>query len=90
MVNDQTIRRVPQGGVTYVHLLFDQHEIICADGVWSESFQPGDTVLRSMNQAQYDEILALFPELGQDDGPIAYPSARVSLKAHEARVLLSA
>jgi hypothetical protein len=89
MVNDTTIRRVPVDSVTYVHLLFDQHEIICADGAWSESFQPGDMVLRNMDQAQFDEILALFPELDSQDGTLTYPAARVSLKAHEARVLLS-
>ena len=34
-----------------------------------------------------DRVLALFPALQTDDD--AYPAARLSLKAHEARVLLS-
>ncbi len=31
--------------VTYLHLLFDRHEVVLSDGTWSESFQPGDRTL---------------------------------------------
>lgn len=75
-------------GVSYVHVMFDRHEIICADGAWSESFQPAQRMLDGMGEAQQEEILALFPDLPVSD--VAFPSARLSLKAHEARVLLAA
>lgn len=75
-------------GVTYIHMLFDQHEIILANGCWTESFQPGAAVLNGMEDAQRDEVLDLFPELAGN--PKSYTAARPSLLAHEARVLLAA
>lgn len=80
-------QRVPQDGVTYVHLMFDDHQIINGDGAWSESFQPGQQALDGMESAQRDEIFALFPELSGTPSERAYPAARATLKAHEARVL---
>src|SRR5690606_29807740 len=35
--------------VTYVHLLFDRHEVVLSDGTWSESIQPGDRTLGGMD-----------------------------------------
>ena len=75
-------------GVTYIHLLLDRHEIICANGSWTESFQPADRTLEAADQAQRDELAALFPDLQVDCAN--YKSARPSLKAHEARVLINA
>lgn len=75
----------PLAPVTYVHLLFDQHQIVQTHGIWSESFQPGERVLGAMPDLQRDELLQLFPELDTTGG---YPAARATLKAHETRVLL--
>ena len=89
MVGQAGITRVaPQNGVTYVHVLFDQHEIVSVDGTWSESFQPATRMLSGMDQAARDEVLVLFPQLAMQGQ--AFPSARLTLKAHEARVLLKA
>lgn len=74
-------------GVTYIHLLFDRHEIICADGAWTESFQPAMRMLNGMEEAQRTEIALLFPEIAAEK--FDFPAARLSLKAHEARVLLA-
>jgi Ca2+-binding RTX toxin-like protein len=75
-------------GVAYIHLMFDRHEILLSDGCWSESFQPAQRMMGAMDEACRDEILYLFPELAECD--IAFPTARLTLKAHEARVLLAA
>ena len=75
-------------GISYIHILFDQHEIVRADGAWSESFQPGDQTLEGLGAEQRAEILALFPELAVDTA--AYPAARMTLKAREAKVLMRA
>ena len=81
------VRQVLTPGVTYIHLLFARHEIICANGAWTESFQPAEPMLGSMEIAQRDEIEMIFPGLAL--GGVQYPSARLTLKAHEARVLLA-
>lgn len=83
----QATRALPEAGVTYIHILFDQHEIVRSDGIWSESFQPAGRTLSALDAWVRDEVLALFPELLADAD--AYAGARLSLKAHEARVLLA-
>jgi hypothetical protein len=75
---------------TYVHLMFEEHQIIRADGAWSESFQPGAKTLAGLDSPQRDELLALFPELADKAGQDDYVAARLSLKDHEARALLAA
>ncbi|MFD2739397.1 Hint domain-containing protein [Sulfitobacter aestuarii] len=72
---------------TYIHIMFDQHEVILSDGAWTESFQPGDLSLAGIGDEQRGEILELFPELATMDGINQYASARRSLKKHEARLL---
>lgn len=79
--------QMPVAPVSYIHLLCDRHEIIRADGAWTETFQPGDMSLRGMDTPQRREVLTLFPELAEG---MPYPGARLTLKRHEARVLLSA
>jgi hypothetical protein len=76
------------GAVTYVHLLFERHEVLLSDGAWTESFQPGDISLDGVGQAQRAEILALFPELATTAGLGRFQAARKSLKRHEARLLV--
>lgn len=71
--------------VTYVHLMFDRHQIVQTHGVWSESFQPGELVLGSMPDPQREELLELFPDLARAE---TFPAARATLKSHETRVLL--
>ncbi len=85
MVGMAGVQRVFPRAISYVHILFDQHQIVLADGSWSESFQPGALTLSGLENAQRDEVLALFPHLTESK---AFPSARLKLKAAEARVLL--
>lgn len=73
--------------VTYVHIMFDQHEVVLSDGAWSESFQPGDLSMGGIDGAQRQELLALFPELATAGGREEYIAARRSLKRHEAEIL---
>ncbi|MDQ2092728.1 Hint domain-containing protein [Rhodalgimonas zhirmunskyi] len=74
-------------GVTYVHFMFDQHEVVLSNGAWTESFQPGANVLNGLGNEQRDEIFQLFPELETVDGVENYTAARRALKKHEARLL---
>ena len=83
------VDQVTTGAVSYLHLMFDQHEVVLADGAWSESFQPGDHSLRGIGADQRAEVLALFPELETTSGLNTYGAARMSLKRHEAETLIS-
>ncbi len=82
------VKRVQNVDTNYIHLLFDQHEVILSDGTWSESFQPGLSSLAGVGNAQRNELLELFPELGTREGVERYASARRSIKAHEAALLV--
>lgn len=77
---------MPARPTTYVHILFDRHQIVLADGAWSESFQPGDQSLGAIGAAQRRELLELFPELATDTR--AYPAARRVLRRYEADLLI--
>ena len=90
LVGQPGVERASGAAVSYIHILFDHHEIVRSDGCWSESFQPGAQTLGGMDQAQRDEIFALFPELATDTGSQAYTAARLSLKPHEVRAILAA
>jgi len=45
--------------------------------------------MSGIDRAQRDEIFSLFPELNSDAGMQDYTSARKSLKAYEARLLVA-
>tara|TARA_R110002049_G_scaffold10127_1_gene50109 strand:- start:67662 stop:70604 length:2943 start_codon:yes stop_codon:yes gene_type:complete len=79
---------VDVSSTTYIHVMFDRHEVILSDGTWTESFQPGDMSLAGIGKAQRSEILELFPELATQDGIDGYAAARRSLKKHEAKLLI--
>ncbi|MEP1767526.1 MAG: Hint domain-containing protein [Sulfitobacter sp.] len=81
------VSKVMEVDTTYIHLMFDQHEVILSDGTWSESFQPGVQSLAGVGNAQRLELFEIFPELTTHDGVKSYASARRSLKAHEASLL---
>ena len=84
------IEEVYLDSVTYIHIMFDEHEIVLADGAWSESFQPGDRTLAGIDADQRQELAAIFPELSDANRFAEFDAARLTLKAHEALVLLAA
>ncbi|MEM8690859.1 MAG: Hint domain-containing protein [Pseudomonadota bacterium] len=78
----------PKEGVTYIHLLFDRHEIIRVDETWTESFQPGDMVENDDEKEIFAELLELFPDIARREGRKAFASARPTAKHHEAVLIL--
>ena len=88
LVGQPGISRVNPPIVSYIHIMCDHHQIIRANGCWTESFQPGAMTLPALQQDQRDELVSLFPDLAT--ATLQYPAARLSLKAHEAQVLLAA
>jgi Hint domain len=83
------IRAETASAVTYIHILFDRHELVLADGAWSESFQPGARSIGGLDHAERDELFKIFPGLVQR-GFGSFDAARSTLKGFEARVLLPA
>ncbi len=73
----------PVAEVTYFHLMFDQHEIICAYGCWSESFSLSKAGLEAVDGATRAEIISLFPELIE-----GWVDALPSLTPQEAKIAL--
>ncbi|WP_424939042.1 Hint domain-containing protein [Aliiroseovarius sp. S253] len=53
--------------VTYYHMLFDDHQIVFAEGAPSESLYTGPEALKAISDEARDEVLALFPELANRD-----------------------
>lgn len=89
LVNGNDVYVLSGGRVTYVHLLFDQHEIVFSEGLQSESFHPGDKAMSMLSPVSRQEVLALFPLL-MVHGSRGYGSiARPVLRAHEAKLILS-
>ncbi|MEN8891826.1 Hint domain-containing protein [Planktotalea arctica] len=88
LVNDDSVRVREGGDVRYVHLLFDQHQIVISNGLESESFLPGGQITNLFEEEAIAEICALFPELDPHTGAGYSQSARRILRKHEAALLL--
>lgn len=87
LCNDKTITEErPTEDVTYIHMVFDNHEVIYADGIEAESFHPAARTVAGLKSEQRQELFELFPELAQGD-QFAYDAARGELRGNAARVL---
>ncbi|AZB63680.1 type I secretion protein [Cereibacter sphaeroides] len=88
LVGPRGIREVECSGTTYLHLLFDRHEVVLANGAWTESFQPTARLVNGMGNAQRTELLELFPELRSTEGQAAFAPARPVHVPQRERVLV--
>ncbi|QBX33976.1 Hint domain-containing protein [Paracoccus liaowanqingii] len=70
--------------VVYVHFMFDQHQVVIANGAETESMFTGPQALKSVGRAARAEIFALFPHLADKDyapqGARMLPSGRMARK----------
>ena len=73
-------------GVEYLHLVFECHQVITANGAATESFYPGDHALNGLEDAVRSELLEIFPGLSAGSGCGFSSPARPLLKTYEARV----
>lgn len=76
LVNGKSVRWASMLGVSYLHVLLNAHEVILANGSWTESFHPDDQVMRDMAPNQRQEILILFPEIATMGAARRFPAAR--------------
>lgn len=86
LVNDHSVRPIEGGTVDYVHLLFDQHQVIFSEGLATESFLPGPQIKSSFEADIVDEICSIFPEIDPETGAGYSPAARRTLRRFEARL----
>ncbi|WP_299139967.1 Hint domain-containing protein [uncultured Tateyamaria sp.] len=84
LVNDRSVTRQVGGAVTYVHLMFDKHQVVFSGGLATESFLPGPQTTKSFEREIVAEICAIFPELDPQTGDGYSPAARRTLRRYEA------
>ncbi|MBT8155381.1 Hint domain-containing protein [Epibacterium ulvae] len=63
LVDGEQVTRADCDLVTYVHLLFDDHQLLRTHGLVSESFLPAGEGMKGWEKDTAEEIYALFPEL---------------------------
>lgn len=74
---------LPRHEISYYHILFQNHEIVLAEGLWVESFFPGKMALASLPAKKQAQIRGLL-------GPKAdaMKTARLCLKPWEVNLLV--
>ena len=58
--------------VTYVHLMFEKHQVIFGNGIASESFYPGRFGLTALGRESLVEVLKLFPDVARLGAAVGY------------------
>jgi hypothetical protein len=86
LINGTTVRQETENpSITYVHLLFETHEVITAEGAPVESLFLGDVAMSEECCDIRDELLTIFPEI--ETLAAEMTTARTALRYREARLL---
>ncbi|KQI69496.1 hypothetical protein AN189_03580 [Loktanella sp. 3ANDIMAR09] len=88
LLDGQDVTQEAGGDVTYIHMMFDCHEVIFANGAATESFHPGDVGMNGITDRARAELFDLFPDLRADVHHYG-DTARRCLRRHEAQLLLA-
>ena len=75
--------------VTYYSLLCERHEVILANGAWSESFYVGPTALSMLHRRSRADLEDLFPAVREDPISGYGPVARQVLTRAETEALVA-
>ena len=86
LVDDDAVRRLEGGQVRYWHFMLQDHQIVRAEGMATETMMASDMTLHGFEMEARQELVALFPELFAQSCEPMKP-ARPCLKMHEARLL---
>lgn len=86
LVDGKAVTREEGGTVNYLHVMFDQHEVIYANGVPTESFHPGQQGVDAVDEGAREELFQIFPELRADLSTFG-DTARMCLRSYEAQLL---
>lgn len=86
MINGTDIRVAPQTAVVYIHMLFDRHQVVYAEGAPVESLHLGAEGLKALSTAGRADLFAHCPEFRTDHGRFG-PTARRCIRGTEGRLL---
>jgi hypothetical protein len=86
LLDGSDVTRQPANHVTYIHMLFDSHEVVYANGAATESFHPGEEGMTAIDAAARCELFSIFPELRADLTQYGR-TARRCLRKHEAQMV---
>ncbi|NOX40310.1 MAG: Hint domain-containing protein [Alphaproteobacteria bacterium] len=87
LLDGDTILRVrPSADLLFYNLMFDQHQIITANGLETESYHPGNFGVAAMSLEMQMQMRQIFPHLGGDLNGFG-KTARPILRGFEAEVL---
>lgn len=86
LLGDLASQVCPKQGITYYHLLFENHEIIISNGLETESFQPAQAALDAQETETWDDFVKLGPAAMRDD-LLRRPDACYAVKSYEAALL---
>ncbi len=95
LINHRGIQQIDMVGLRYVHVMFERHQVIAANGFWVEAFRAGDYSLGARGNAQRNEIFEIFPELRRTQSRAAVKGAdtqagdRGKLRSLRARLMPS-
>ncbi|MBU2993566.1 Hint domain-containing protein [Octadecabacter sp. 1_MG-2023] len=84
LINGDTIIQTPCDAITYVHMTFDDHQVVFAEGCPSESLHLGSMTLNALDRAAQEEVRNIFTELDTLGPP---PIAHACLSRWEGRLL---
>lgn len=90
LVNDKTITLDAQRrDVTYIHVLLEQHQVLWANGLETESFHPASAAFATLEHRDRYRLLSQCPDLRHD--PHSYGNfARRMLSGAEAAIMMHA
>ena len=74
MASDAAFSDRSAAEVTYYNVVFDQHEVITAEGLPIETFLPSPTALNLLDMAAQETLKHLFPALSRRR--CAYPALK--------------
>ena len=86
LVDDLNVRIAPQDTVTYIHMVFDRHQVVYAEGAAVESLHLGEAGLNALGEIGRADLFAACPEFSADATAFG-PTARICARGFEARLL---
>ena len=71
--------------VTYWHILFEEHQIVKANGAWAESLFPGPQALKALDPLAVQEIADIMPQVLNEANILECAIARPVASGHTFR-----